>query len=398
MTHHKLTVILAVVALLICSPVVRAQQTDSKAQTADTTRREKAIKLLESLATQLPSLQSPENRARIGANIADSLWSHDENRARALFISIEDDVNWGLRVRENITPRDDYTSIVFMQLRTDTVTRIAKHDPELAFDFLKATAPVYENPPRSVVERERAFEMKLAKQIAVTNPDLALKISRQSLSHGLSNDLLPLLTQLHKKRREQGVTLYKETVRKLQDADFTRQLKSVDFALSLAKNLTPPLADESAFRDFMNTLVTAALNNRCGKPNEIDDARYFCGQVQLFLPHMQKVDPQHAAQLKHLADSDRQTFESYSERYNAVQEAIDNGDLDDVPALIQKYPDMENSIYWQATMKAQANGDIERARKIALKSDPETQQRLLARLDESEGLVSLTDEQLAARW
>src|ERR1044071_3989908 len=127
MTHQKTVfIIIAIVVLLLC-PVAHAQD---KPQTTDAARRQKAIELLQSLATQLPTLQSAENRARIGANIADSLWAHDEKRARALFISIEDDINWGLKVRENKTPRDDYTSVVFMQLRTDIVTRIAKRSEE----------------------------------------------------------------------------------------------------------------------------------------------------------------------------------------------------------------------------------------------------------------------------
>jgi len=98
-------VILISLALLLCPAIASAQE------------REKAIELLQSLATQLGTLQSPENRARIGANIADSLWPHDEKRARALFISVEEDINWGLRVRENKTSRDDYATIVFTKLR-----------------------------------------------------------------------------------------------------------------------------------------------------------------------------------------------------------------------------------------------------------------------------------------
>jgi hypothetical protein len=46
---------------------------------------------------------------------------------------------------------------------------------------------------RAIVERERDFEVKLATQIAVSNPDLALKIGSQSLRHGFSDNLLPLL-------------------------------------------------------------------------------------------------------------------------------------------------------------------------------------------------------------
>src|SRR3954470_22677512 len=102
MTLHKFIFTLAGFSLLLLSPLVCAQD----AKTPDDARKQKAIELLESLATQVTSLQSPENRARIGANIAESLWKHNENRARALFIAIEDDINLGLQDRDPRDPED----------------------------------------------------------------------------------------------------------------------------------------------------------------------------------------------------------------------------------------------------------------------------------------------------
>ena len=64
---------------------------------ADAAVRKKAVELLESLASQIGTLQSAENRARIGANIAASLWTHDEKRARELLVSVEADINAGLQ-------------------------------------------------------------------------------------------------------------------------------------------------------------------------------------------------------------------------------------------------------------------------------------------------------------
>jgi hypothetical protein len=69
------------------------------AKEADEALRQKAFDLLKSVAGQLGGLQSAENRARIGANVADSLWQRDEERARALFVSVQDDINAGLQTR-----------------------------------------------------------------------------------------------------------------------------------------------------------------------------------------------------------------------------------------------------------------------------------------------------------
>jgi hypothetical protein len=55
---------------------------------ADEGLRQKAYKLLELLAEQIGTLQSGENRARMGSNIARSLWAHNEGRASAMFVTI----------------------------------------------------------------------------------------------------------------------------------------------------------------------------------------------------------------------------------------------------------------------------------------------------------------------
>ena len=317
-------------------------------------QREKAIELLKSLATQLTTLQSAENRARIGVNIADSLWAHDEKRARAIFISIEDDIRWGIYDREINHPRDEYASMVFMQLRTDTLARIAKHDPELALDFLKATAPTYENPPRSVIERERDLEVKLAAKISAGNPDLALKLGRESLNRGVSNELLPLLRQLLKKHREQGLTLYKETVRKVRDVSVKESRKTLDFARALAEVITPPLADDSAYQELIKDFGPA--------PN------------------------------RHLVMLNGQPGLSALEQVIAA-----GGDVDDMVEIAQKFPQNEGSIYWAAAEKAEEEGDSERARKIAKQiTDPWTQRRLLETLDAVDGITEISDEDMAS--
>jgi hypothetical protein len=91
-------------ALLLCFQLTLAQQTtstttdkDTDAARKETELRDKAYDLLSSLADQIGTLQSAENRARMGSNIAGSLWPHDEERARVLFKLVQDDIVLGLR-------------------------------------------------------------------------------------------------------------------------------------------------------------------------------------------------------------------------------------------------------------------------------------------------------------
>ena len=215
---------LLLILLVLLSPQRTLAQQSSlssqKTQAENAALREKAFNLLESAAGQLGSLQSPENRARLGANIADSLWDHDEKRARALLALVQDDIRQGMANRDLEDPKDQLSLKVFLKLRIDTVERIAKHDGELALAFLKSTEFISDKPlPPSYTENARGLELRLAKQIAASNPELTVKLLRKALAEGFSEELLPLLRQLNRTHKEQALTLYKEIVQKLHDVD-----------------------------------------------------------------------------------------------------------------------------------------------------------------------------------
>ena len=59
MTQHKLTITIASLLLLLFSSLVSAQEPTANTKTAEAARRQKAVELLESLATQVAALQSP---------------------------------------------------------------------------------------------------------------------------------------------------------------------------------------------------------------------------------------------------------------------------------------------------------------------------------------------------
>ena len=167
--------VILIVAVFLCAANGHAQQTNSAAenkQAADAALREKAFDLLKSLAAPLGTLQSAENRARIGSNIAGSLWTNDEGRARELFALVEADIKAGLHPPAVDDWEDTQTFLVFLKLRADTIERIAKHDPELALAFLKATELSSEIKLEfSLGDKDQQLELHLAKQVASSSPE-----------------------------------------------------------------------------------------------------------------------------------------------------------------------------------------------------------------------------------
>jgi hypothetical protein len=306
--YKKLFLTLLLTVTVALSPLcAQGQQDNSTAQAKqdeDKAVRQKAFKLLESLADELGILQSPENRARIGSNIAESLWPHDENRARELFKLVQQDINAGLQLPENPKFEDVNTLMVFMNLRVDTVERIAKHDPELAYSFFKATRLSSEKElPESIRETERALESRIAKRISASNPDLSLEIARKMMARGFSDDLRLLLGGLNRKHKEQATALYKEIVRKLGDANLTEDWNARYFALNLANAFAPPAVDESTFRELVNLLIKPLIENGCTKKLEGEDERAnICRMFSPAIPLIAKVDPSRVSKLQHWID------------------------------------------------------------------------------------------------
>ena len=235
------------------------------------------------------------------------------------------DINLGLQPPESGEPQEDNTFMVFLHLRSDTIERIAKYDPEFAYDFLKTTQPPDEQMPQAGREKERALTLRLAKQVSDKNPDIALKLGRAALADRPSEELLTLLRPLLRKHREQGVTLYKEIVGKLRKAKLTEDYVLINFVRGFAQ-ITPPLADDTGFRELINILMTAAFANKCDKGTDESEAGYFCSEIGPLLAQMGGVDPQRAAKLKHLAPEYDGT--PWTEVQASLEELAEARDLD----------------------------------------------------------------------
>ncbi|HEX3085849.1 MAG TPA: hypothetical protein VHP99_15050, partial [Pyrinomonadaceae bacterium] len=383
----KLILSVAVALSFVTAHAQQASSTTNKE--ADEALRQKAFDLLESVAGQLGILQSPENRARLGANIAESLWEHDERRARTLLISIQDDINTGFRNQQGDQLADAQRRMVFLQLRVNIVERIAKHDSELALAFFRAT----EAPPdvTRVPERpdyfanaERALELSLARQMAANNPEVALGLARQSLASGFHNDLLSLLRQLNRKHPEQAAMLYGEIVAKLKGyRDLFRDQNAFYFAQNLARSFPPPATDDSTFRDLMQIFINAGTADGCDKKTAREDERaYWCAQIRSVTGSMARVDPARTVNDGYL--------------YEEFDEVAAEGNIDSILALVARYPRYERDIYGRAVYQAQAAGDLDRARRLAndYRGDPATRQWLLRLVEELDRVDSRLREQL----
>lgn len=403
MTHLRFPALGLSLAVVLCFQSTRAQQTNSSNndQAAEAAVREKAFSVLETLSDQISSLQSPENRARIGANIANSIWPHDESRARALFTSVEQDINLGLQSADR--DRDvSHTFAVYLRLREETVERIARHDAELALGFFKRTEPQPGTRfPRMFLYRQQTLEVSLAKRIAAENPEAAVKLARQNLS--LSNDLLVLLVRLGGKDKQQANAFYKDVVARIRDTDLSQSWSDIDFTMNLVRLFTPPAADELTYRELINVLLTKAIAYGCGNRNLSNENQRitFCFRMGALLPILEKVAGDQAAPLRKWVtrtdDSEYFSGPTAQGRFE-LDDVAANGSVADVLALTSRYPSLEGQIYLRAMSKAESQGDFEQARKIATAypgNDPNVRSVMEAKIKANTVSVERIEQQLA---
>ena len=397
MSHRSFFISVTVAVLLL--PFSARSQEPAPARGLDDSAaaamRKKAIDLLQSVAGQVDSLHSAENRARIGSNVADLLWNHDEKRSRSLFAGAEEDIKAGFNNTDPDGPEHIHTLMVFGKLRSDILGRIAKHDPDLALEFLLATRPASDMQlPDQMRDSEKSLELRLASQIAAKNPQLALKFGRESLEKAFSAELFPVLSQLQLKDKEAALSFYKAIVDKLRSANLAQDQAASDLALNLARSFQPPEADEQVYRDLIGIILESALANGCAN-GASEHNYYLCWQIGSIFSRMEKYYAQGAAPLKRWANGAQSHYvQPMSAR---VTEVMEKGTVDEILALAPKYPEMQEQIYWQAMTKAESSGDVARARQIASDSPNEGERRyMLAQIDRDQAWKSLNADQLAA--
>jgi hypothetical protein len=391
-------------SLLICVILICAYSLPSDAQQtkplksdseADKILQGKAFELLESLADQLANLRSAENRARLGSNIADSLWTHDEQRARQLFAGVEEDIKLGYEQSgDPADPNAVHTMMVFLNLRSDTIERIAKHDVAFALTFLKATALSKDKLlPYGAAESERALEVRLAQQLAAVDPDVALKFGRQSLERGFPPELMLVLKQLNRGHQEQARLLHKDIVSKLGTVDLATDWSALNLALTLARTFTPPSAEDSTFRELINIFIKNAAAKKCDK-RDPEETWSFCYQIGPLMAQLQKIDPR-AQKFAHVDDEDSRPYELQAgmDELNSLEETAS---AEETLALLTKYPSLAVEIQSQALRKARRAGDVELQRKIVadFKGDPEARADLEAQIKRDELWSSVDEEKL----
>lgn len=353
----------------------------------DPATEKKALDLIESLSEQVGNLHSPSNRLRAQCTVADLLWSRDEKRARSLFSAAIAQLAGKIAEIDYSDPEVYADLNRFSQSRQELIMRIAAHDPELAITALRQTR--FQNDNSTMArggwnpQAEANLEMNVAGAIVGKDPAAALKLARNSLSRGVSWNLISFLPQLYQKDQKAGQDLFQDLVIRIKNDNMTRNPELANNAWNLLNTFQPPQADEDTYRDLLTTVLGQVLTASRQTQTGMSMSQNFYHQLDRIAPLVEKYAPSRTAELRDWSQAVERTLDPQVKMYQDLNKISQNGTVDEMLALASKYPpEFRTLLYQNAAWKAVTAGDTARAKEIAeMISDPVQRRQVLDQLD-----------------
>jgi hypothetical protein len=156
----------------------RAGVSQQEVQSAATAR---GLSLIEEITVEARALRLPENRAFVQAVAAELLWTHDEKRARSLFLealSNMGDITSGVAQDD---PEFTRLEQIAEDLRREVLLKVARHDSSWARELIRATSQ-----PSPQVDVELQLELSSAAQMTA-NPRQAAPDGVYGRDEGLAS-------------------------------------------------------------------------------------------------------------------------------------------------------------------------------------------------------------------
>jgi hypothetical protein len=385
------------VTLLITSPVAAQTGEKEKAQKEAEKRQElerKTLALLDETVAAAWGFKLSENRSFVLTNAADLLWTRDEKRARSMFwealnslglptspalddATAKDSTAKGSTAKVATNDKVQAQSRYFATFaaRRDFLRKVARRDPQLALDMLRATRQL--PPPRTATYRwpdESDLEQEIANEAAERDPKRALQIARESLARGLTFELMNLLYRLNQQNQDAGTEFAGDLIGKLQTANLAIDAQAWWVAIDLLRSARTPQArpveteskqgtlrplrlSDDQRRELVEILTNAALSVSV-KASLLNGLSEVMPEIELFAPDG-------LAKLKAKLAEINRTPNKNQQDWNTYNSLFENGTPEEMIKAAAKVGDeTRDSLYREAIMKAVMTGKADALREF----------------------------------
>jgi len=242
--------LLLVVSLFVSVSVIAQSDEEAAKQ-----RLERLNALLADSLAEVQNLRLPENRAVFYARIGNLTWPQDQKRARTLFRNAANElINAQTFAESKRAINPDNELLQGGNSRQQILNTIAARDAELALELLVSTRPfnirrALETIPEKnqkisnyrqnnfyLVQNENYMEQNFYRMAAEQSPERAVKILKDALSKGLTNDTFNQLERLSQKDATVAAEMASQVVDKLLRSTYMaeEQQNYVDISLTNA--------------------------------------------------------------------------------------------------------------------------------------------------------------------
>ena len=378
----RIRICLLFVVSLCVSAAVFAQPEEEAAQA----RIERLNAILADTLAEIPDLRLPENRASFYARVGNLVWLQDEKRARTLFRNAAAELVAAQNLAESkraVNPHNDL--LQGGSARQQILNTIAMRDAELALELLVSTRPAMiqralEAPKERsgkisnfnqnfgyLAQNERYMEQNFYRMAADQNPDKAVKILKESLSKGLTNDTFNQLERLSQKDAEVAADIGSQVVDKLLASSLIleEQANYVEIQLTnsiLSYHISRRSEDgrKLKFDDAQMQSLAAKIINAY-----IADQRIAGSVGQSIMPIAEKLRPGSVEQIKKV--NARMYPQSGGSELDAAYQKLMNGEtpVEEMLAAADKFPvSTRRQIYQNASNRLMGAGNWQAARQV----------------------------------
>lgn len=295
--------------LLACSlsPSAQVASTDSTA-----CNPKMAQMLVEQQVAESKSVTARPKRIKILLRSADFLWPLDQPTARGYFIEAftnakEHFADKGFEKANLKSSGSSTTFTLLPDLRSDVIRAVAKRDPELAKKFTdEVLAEAEKAAERDEIDKTREQDdlLRLAAELAATNPELSRQLFRRLMRKPLTQIWFYSLNTVAKSNQAMGDSLYAEVLQNYRNEKPKRLLylsaypfgAATIFGLDRSSFSSTPDAgfapNPGLQRSFLSTFF-ARVNSFTSNPEELNQPpeKYAQPEVINMVTALRQIEP-----------------------------------------------------------------------------------------------------------
>jgi thioredoxin-like negative regulator of GroEL len=371
--------------LLFIFPVYTLSQIDEAAKE----KQRRKTMVIERILSDVPNLKLNENRALVYAKVGNLIWQFDAKQARALFQNAVGELLNAQTLaeadRKNIGYQNDL--LTGQTTRPQILNAVASRDAELALEYLYKTRPAKISQVMSassgkkskisnqhsnygyLIQNEINLEQSFMRLAADQNPERAIKLLKESLKKGLSNETLNLLKKLCEKDAASADQLAREIVGKIIqsgfDAENQANYQNTNIATSFLTEFIREKSPTEKFIKFENSQMQN-LADRLIAYFFQQNARYGNYSAYSILPIAEKLAPASVAKIKQAGkNNSRRGLNFYDDP--EINKLLNDADTttEELLSKAENFPvESRRRIYQTAANKLVQNGDVSRAAEI----------------------------------